>query len=35
MFSRSLLDPALLIGLWGQIIATVILPIWIGLRPSI
>jgi len=32
MFRRSLLDPALLIGFWGQIIAAVILPIGIGPR---
>ena len=32
MFRRSLLDPALLIGFCGQIIAAIILPIWIGLR---
>jgi hypothetical protein len=27
---RSFVDPALLIGFWGNIITAVILPIWIG-----
>jgi hypothetical protein len=32
MFWHSFLDPALLIGFWGNIITAIILPIWIGLR---